>query len=357
MPSLLALTHSRTDPASRFRVIQFIPALEAAGWQVRHRPCSPPRDQGDMGRSFGDRLAGVSATLVRRWRRRLDLLGASRFDVVWASRDVLEGDPRWEDRFLAVNPRYLLDFDDAVYLTDRRGHFPRVCARAAWVVAGNETLAAEARRHTSRVSVIPTVVDTREYRVSRAGAGAGLRVGWCGSALSIRQTLVPFLPLLTRLQTELGFRFTVITRPRPELRADGLVWDHVDWSPEVETRLGDWLDVGIMPLGPEPYLAAKCACKLLQYLACGLPAVGTPAGVSGEILSTSGAGIAATNEAEWAAALAELRDPAARERLGPAGRRYVEEKYSLERWFPALQEVLLRVSGAPERGAGPGGVG
>ena len=41
--SLMACSHSCDDPASRFRVVQYLPLLSEAGWQVSHRPLVPSR--------------------------------------------------------------------------------------------------------------------------------------------------------------------------------------------------------------------------------------------------------------------------------------------------------------------------
>ena len=45
MRTLMACSHGTIDPASRFRVLQFIPYLEMAGWHVSHRPNKPARNQ------------------------------------------------------------------------------------------------------------------------------------------------------------------------------------------------------------------------------------------------------------------------------------------------------------------------
>jgi len=278
--------------------------------------------------------------------RRLDTRAAANVDVVWLNRDMLEGDPRWERRLIEANPRVVFDVDDAIYMTDRRGHFAQVCAAASLVIAGNETLAAEARRHGRRVAVVPTVIDTAKHRLSAQTLGHSrpLRLGWCGSDLSIRRTLLPALPMLAALQRRHGFRLTIMSRPRPDLPAEGPLWDFVEWSPEHEYALAEWFDVGIMPLADEPYLRAKCGCKLLQYMASGLPAIASPVGVNAEFLAASGAGIAAGDPASWESAIIRLADPGLRQELGRRGRAWCEGEMSIDRWFPILERLLNDVA-------------
>ncbi len=346
LPLLLALSHSDFDPASRFRIMQWLPRLEAAGWRTQHRPNLPPRYRRAAAGDLGERLRFLGSRWRRRLHRRLDIGAAAHADVVWLNRDMLEGDPRWELRLVRTNPRVVFDFDDAIYQTDRRGHFAEVCTAAALVIAGNETLAAAARRHSKRVAVVPTVIDPAKYQLSppTSGQGQALRLGWCGSDLSIRQTLLPALPMLAALQRRHGFRLTVMSRPRPDLPSDGPVWDFIEWSPEREGMLGAWFDIGIMPLRDEPYFQAKCGCKLLQYMACGLPAIASPVGVNADFLAASRAGLAARDRESWESAIVRLADPALRQELGGRGRAWCETEMSVDRWFPILEGLLRGVA-------------
>ena len=336
-PRLLAVTHGSRDPASRFRVLQYLPHLRRLGWQVTHAPNRPERPEQ---RRRGPLLGRVDG-LRRRLARLSDIRAAAAHDLVWVNRDLLGGDPAWEERLARRGRPVVFDFDDAIYLTDRRGHFPRTVELAAWVLAGNETLAAEARRYSDRVSVLPTTIEVERYHVARHGEGQ-LRVGWCGSDLSIRQTLLPLLPLLGRLQRQQGFRFVIMSWPRPALPGD-LAWDFVPWSPLEEARLGQHFDLGLMPLLDTPFQAAKCGCKLLQYLACGLPAVASPLGVNAAFLAASQGGLPALGAAGWGEAIAHYADPAHRAEAGRRGRAWVAAHYSLERWLPDLEALLRRL--------------
>ena len=99
-----------------------------------------------------------------------------------------------------------------------------------------------------------------------------------------------------------------------------------------------------MPLADEPYLRAKCGCKLLQYMASGLPAIASPVGVNAEFLAASGAGIAAGDPAYWESAIIRLADPGLRQELGRRGRAWCEGEMSIDRWFPILERLLNDVA-------------
>ena len=69
------------------------------------------------------------------------------------------------------------------------------------------------------------------------------------------------------------------------------------WTDQATSRLAGW-DVGVMPLRDGVYERAKCAYKLLQYAASGLPAVGSPIGVNAGILDEMD-GLAPSSVDEW----------------------------------------------------------
>ena len=351
MPRLMACSHSADDPASRFRILQYVPHLAAAGWEVSHRPNRPARHwrprlpRGPL-RSIERRMG-----LARRRANRLrDVRDAAAFDAVLLNRDLLDGAVIWEERLFAANPRVVFDFDDAIYLgPEREAHVGWICSHAAWVTPGNETLAAFARRFTERVTMIPSTVPVERYEPHPASLGAAptgpARVGWLGSDLSIRQTLFPAWAMLGRLQRELGFEMVVCSRPRPEPPAGGPTWRYLEWAPDVEERIARHVDVGIMPLVDDEYQRGKCGMKLLQYMAAGLPVVASPVGANTEIVVPGGTGFLAATESEWRAALTALvADAGLRGAFGREGRERCERDYATRLWAPRLAEILARVA-------------
>lgn len=363
MPRLMGCTHSRIDPASRFRFLQYVPLLEEAGWEVSHRPNVPSRYSKLTGpirlvRSM-QRKAAVG---LRRLSRLRDIYDAARYDVIFLNRDLLAGQLWWEQQLFRRNPRTIFDFDDAIYLGDeRRRHIEWICRQAAWVTAGNETLADFARQFTDRVTVLPTVVDVDRYAPHpHEHQDRPVRVGWIGSELSIQETLFPHVAMLAQLQQRLDFEFVIISGPGPAPPECGLRWDFVPWSPEVEVDLARHLDIGLMPLVDNEFQRGKCGLKLLQYMAAAVPAVATPIGVNRQIIRHGQTGLLAESQQEWSEALeALIGDAALRRRLGLAGRAVCASKYSLRGWFPVLHQICTSICPKPTKGAAqnPGAAG
>lgn len=349
--SLMGITQSAFDPASRVRFIQYMPLFEDAGWRVSHRPNRPDRQWRS---GLGNRFArGVHYRLGRtamRVNRVRDLMDARHYDAVFLNRDLMASDLRYESALLSRNARVVFDFDDAIFLGGVKGerHARWMCEHAAWVTPGNSYLAEWARQWTDRVTIIPTVIDTDRYECkewSDADFARPMRVGWTGSDNSIVGTLFPHLEMLSRSQKELGFELVVISNTKPSLPIPGMKWTFHPWRAEEEGALGRMFDVGIMPLMDDAFQRGKCGFKLLQCMAAGLPTIGSPVGVNAEIVQEGRTGFLATTQEEWHAALRALTaSPELRSSMGGAGRERCEREYSLRRWFPELLATLDRVA-------------
>lgn len=350
--TLMGITQSAFDPASRVRFIQYMPFFEREGWRVSHRPNRPDRQwQSRLGNRIARGVHYRAGRAVMRVNRVRDVMDARKFDVVFLNRDLMASDVRYERALLSRNPRVVFDFDDAIFLGGAKGerHARWMCENAAWVTPGNAYLAEWARQWTDRVTVIPTVIDTERYERkewSDADFARPMRVGWTGSDNSIGGTLFPHLEMLARSQRELGFELVIISNSKPTLPVSGMNWTFHPWRAEDEGALGRKFDVGIMPLVDDSFQRGKCGFKLLQCMAAGLPTIGSPLGVNAEIVREGCTGFLASTPEEWHEALRTLtRSPELRASMGRAGWERCESDYSVHRWFPELQATLGRVAG------------
>lgn len=99
-----------------------------------------------------------------------------------------------------------------------------------------------------------------------------------------------------------------------------------------------------MTLTNNPWVRGKCGYKLIQYMACGLPVAASPVGVNAELVEHGVNGFLASTDQEWREALSTLlADPDLRHRIGAAGRKKVEEHYSLQVRGPRVAELLRSV--------------
>ena len=119
--------------------------------------------------------------------------------------------------------------------------------------------------------------------------------------------------------------------------------DFVAWSPDTEADVLRRFDVGIMPLPDTDWTRGKCAFKMLQYMACGVPAVVSPVGMSAQVLDMADVGLAASSEDEWVEALLTLhRDRDLAQTLGRAGRALAEKSFSVPVISRQLAAIMRR---------------
>ena len=79
-------------------------------------------------------------------------------------------------------------------------------------------------------------------------------------------------------------------------------------------------------------------------MACGIPVVASPVGVNREIVEHGVNGFLAETHDEWRSAIRTLlHDPDLRRQMGTAGRKKVEEQFSLKVWGPRVVKMLRSV--------------
>jgi glycosyltransferase involved in cell wall biosynthesis len=326
---LTALVESAEHVCARYRLSAFRPALERAGHHLDLRPWP------------------------KHWWSWLALPAALRpYDAVIVQRRLL---PPWQLALVRRGARQLIfDFDDAVFLRDsyaRRGlhsvrrlrRFQRMVAAADAVVAGNSFLQTQARRWTAaaRIRVVPTCVDLARYPLAehRRTLAAGAQLVWIGSASTLRG-LIAVQPVLEELSQYLpGLqlkmicdRFLDLTHLPVQRRA---------WSEATEAEELAGADIGISYVPDDLWSLGKCGLKVLQYMAAGLPVVANPVGVQADMVRHGETGYLVETPQDWLEAVSRLcDDPALRQRMGRAGRRYVERDYGVSAGGAAWVELL-----------------
>lgn len=334
-PRLELWTYGFELPSFRYRFASALPTLESRGWRTG-------LEELPKGHYF-----------LRIWERR-ERLAASDVLVLAKTRLGL-GEARLLRR---TAPRIVFDFDDAIYVKQprrlgqaaehsrlRRMKFAQTCRAADLVIAGSDALAAEARQYASHVVVLPTPVDLERYPQPgprRVQADGGRIAVWVGRPENLRylELVRPAIAELAR--REPGFKLRVVSSSFPDWPEVPI--ERVSWSSESEISALSGAAVGLGPLSDDEWTRGKCAFKLLQYMAAGLPCVASPVGANRDAVVAGETGFLASTNDDWLAALVELlASPARCREMGAAGRKRVEDLYDVRVIAPRLADLLAEV--------------
>lgn len=329
--NFLFLSTKPTRPSHRYRVEQMLPHLERRGHRcsVGFFPKSP---------------------LDRFWYYRQ----LPKFDAIIIQQRILN--PIELALVRNLSNRLVFDLDDSVMSRDdgipcrqRVRRFRAMINSADLVISGNEFLKKIVDEHTfdtcrSRtVTTIPTSINTKRFcpgLKSHKNSNV-ITIGWTGSR-STNGYLNALFPTLAQLNVNAVLKVISDTTAGFDFSQLGdMPYRFVKWSADTEVAETSEFDIGLMPLPDNTITRGKCACKALQYMALGIPAVCSPVGVNCEIIRHQVNGFLPDTPLEWMTTLEKLaRDAQLRHQIGRLGRVTVEAEYSADDAATRLADSL-----------------
>ena len=344
---ILVLTkYGSLGGSSRYRFYQYLPYLKSQDFEIAVAPLLD--NQYVTGINKGNR--NFSHVLLSYFHRLMRLIRDRDYDLLWIEKELLPYVPEWLERILIGNIPYAVDYDDAQFhIYDYYGSkltkillaqkIDRVMAHAQLVIAGNKYIATRAAKAgAQRIEIIPTVIDLDRYSIKTTLRSRNFNIGWIGSpGTSIY--LKSIQSVFENLHQHHNCNLTLVGAGRFTLGDLDLTIK--DWREQSEVEDIKSFDVGIMPLDSTPWEEGKCGIKLIQYMACALPVVGTPIGVNQEIIDHGVNGFQANSLAEWTEYLSKLANNSRLcIQMGAEGRAMVEAKYCLQVTAPKLAQLL-----------------
>ena len=351
---LILTKYGRLGASSRLRFLQYLPSLKAVNIETTIQPLISDEV---LRQRYNKGSYDFFLLLKCYFNRCLAMIKRNRFDVLWIEKEALPWTPACMELFLLRESIYALDFDDAIFhnydlhqsamvrfFLGKR--VDKLINKSNLIIAGNEYLAQHAvTAGANWVQIIPTVIDLarysskNNYNIER-NANV-LRVVWIGSPSTMSYLKLLEKPL-QRLASIIPFNLRVIG-------GDSLAMQDVNieihpWSESTESEAIAECDVGIMPLLNTPWEQGKCAYKLIQYMACGLPTVASPVGANTSVIVDGVTGFLADTDDAWVDKLELLlSDAALRKKMGDAGRERVKAHYCLQQTAPILIDLLLKL--------------
>ena len=374
MKVLYLTKYTRLAGSSRMRSYQYFPYLEEAGMQVTVKPFFDDAYLKD----FYAGKKNISAVLKSYVKRLGVLFSVFSYDRVVIEKEIFPFLPalaEWMLKLLGI--QYIVDYDDAIFHHYDQSSNPiikkflankiaKVMRFSGTVVAGNQYLADYATRSGAKnIEIIPTVIDLERYPVKNSDSDVVLPpnvilsgvegrtgernesknnqkfvVGWIGTKTTFEKHLLPCKHWIKALQIqEPNIRFHIVGIT--EDMDLGKNVKYIRWTEETEVAEILKMDIGLMPLQDSKWEKGKCAYKLIQYAACGIPGVASDVGMNREVAVPGETGILASADEEWIQAIKTLKsNTELRHQMGRNARKKVEERYCIQQTSKRIIHLL-----------------
>lgn len=337
---------SALGPASRYRIYQFRKYFEQDGVDLEILPAlSDDWLKAERETGFKRRLARLRAGGSGLARRIHQIRNLGDCDLLIVERELFPKLPGIIENHLLGSLRpYGVEFDDAIYLSDGRAEkYPELVQGSSFVIAGNAVLAGWAEAYQPNTHVVPTCVTVSNYNPKTDYALSGCAsLGWVGLPVNFG-SLEAISPVVDNLPGA-NAKLSVVSGRCPNfLNPEAFT----PWSEATEAECIGQFDVGLMPLPATPFAEGKCGLKILQYMAAGIPVVASAIGVNRTIIEHGVNGLLIERNEDWGPTLSRvINDESLRAKLGRAGRKTVEAKYSTEVWGPKLVALYRQLASA-----------
>ena len=343
-------------PATRYRVTQYLPYLEKEGigyfvFSAISQFSTSLMIKSPNFPSFIKFLYYLYVFLERVLRLCYIILISKGFDVVFLQRTTFP--LKLEILLKAVNNNIVFDIDDAIYLSDKKGkdvltrvkeyikesEVVSILKASKAVIVENEYIKKFVSQYCKNVSKIPGPIDTERFSIRPENKKNTIIIGWIGSPAT-----TPYLSMLDGVfravkekHENVKFKFIGLGKYKnPGIEVERIAWDYNTEVSELQT-----FDIGIMPMPDDEWTRGKLGCKMLQYMAVGTVPLVSYTPTNTEIIKEGENGFLVKTESEWLDRLSLLvGDAPARDKMGKAGRRTVEEACSLRRNAPQLITIF-----------------
>ena len=357
MKVFFVISGTRRVAASRYRVYQYLPYLESQGVKCEVFSIISDFATGLAIRSpeFGDlkRFAYYIYVFFERFFRFWAVFfTAPFFDIIFLQRATF---PFALAKLLPlVNKKIIFDIDDAIFLPDsskkdlvtrfkgfiKESELIDVLKISKCVIVENDYIKGYVSKYCSAVYKIPGPIDTDRYFVKHESADRKeVVIGWIGSPAT---TL--YLHMLDKVFEEILAKFANVkivligagNYSFPDKRVV-----RIPWSYDTEVAELQEFDIGIMPMPDDQWTKGKLGCKMLQYMAVGVPAVVSYTPTNAEVIDVEKNGFFAKDNTGWITILARLiEDGSLRRAVGLEGQKKAESFCSVRKNGPLLLSIF-----------------
>lgn len=322
---ILFISKGETASSTRYRALQYFPFLKMNDWIASHSTIS----------------GGFRAIIA-------SLIAAHQADVVVLLRKTFPMPIFWLLRTLSK--KLIFDFDDAIFCntdgshsTTRMQRFKHTIRHCDYVFAGNGYLASHAKQFNPAVEIIPTSIDTDKYHLDCQKELQTFTLVWIGSS-STKKYLLDILPQLEKAaQSVSNLQLNNISDF--QLSSPILKINNIPWHAETEASELNKADIGIAPMLDNNWTKGKCALKVLQYMASGLPVISSHSGVNAEVIQDQVTGYLLKKNEDWTELIIALQHKKSQlQQMGQQGKLFVNNEFSIPVVYQKILAALTQLA-------------
>jgi glycosyltransferase involved in cell wall biosynthesis len=327
--------------SSRYRFYLYADRLRASGYDIT---ISSFLDNNYLKRLYTRQRINPLMILKSYLRRFIKVIFSAKFILL--EYELFPYLPYWVSRMFLFNKRYILNYDDNVWMKYASNpmlvkKFDRLIKNADCIIAANEFLFKKIGALNPNVVKIPTVVDLDLYQINFPKFER-FTVVWIGTPMTYKY-LQQITTALRKMSVAVKFELLVVAGNNlRELAIDGVNMRFVEWSPESEVEYLIRSHVGIMPLADDDFSKGKSAFKIIQYFAAGLPVIASPVGENCNIVQHGENGFLVNDTQEWVNALIKLNSSTETYNKTATAARASSFKYSIQYYYPTFLEVIKK---------------
>lgn len=297
-------------------------------------------------------------TVIGYLRRTWDLFRAPFYDAVFVNLWVTPfGFPVYERALFLFNKKVIYDIDDLIFIT-RHEHVKTsfvqklkgkkkpviMMKHSQYVITCTprlEEIALDLNKYKRAIDISSTFNTERFIPVQSYQQHDVTTIGWTGT-----HSTIPFLeilqPVLAEVSRQRKIKLLVIANK--EYRMKDVPTEYIHWKEESEVQDLHSMEIGVYPILANEWSLGKSSLKALTYMAIAIPVVATAYGTNFRIMQNGVQGFLAGNENEWVQSIIRLVDDVElRKRMGLAGRKTVEDEFSVKANFPKYLQVFKTV--------------
>jgi glycosyltransferase involved in cell wall biosynthesis len=329
-------------PSQRLKYEQYFDAFREEGFEINVQPFASKKLWSIIYKK-GNFIGKLLQTLLGYWRRFWLIFSLKKYDVVyihlWVTPFLM---PFYEWIYCSLAKKVVYDIDDLVYLSDNKSKANKTVGifkskkkpiylmkHADHVITCTPYLDEFVRKFNAHTTDISSTVDTHKYiPVNRYENKNPIVLGWSGST-----TTSKYFYLLKEVLLELSKKYPIkiIIMGNPNIQIDGLNIESLAWSESIELEVLQKFDIGLYPLHDEVWVLGKSGLKAIQYMALGVPTVATAIGANYRVIDDKVSGMLVNSHQELVDALSALiESPELRKKIGEAGRKKIEQEFSIE---------------------------